>query len=132
MILDDSEIIKRYNNYNIYIIDNVILDDKRRLLKDVTNEELIIIFHNIDFNECIDVIKKDKITGKLLACVKEMIHIEELDFPINRAIRKNLLYEEIIDMIQNGVPNKYLNRQVIYIYIYHNYYTIIYSRYNMT
>ena len=43
---------------------NVILDDSRKLLKDITNKEFIITFYNISFKECMDFIIQNKMAGK--------------------------------------------------------------------
>ena len=91
------------------------MDDSRRLLKDVTNNELVVIFYNIHFQEYIDVIIQHQITGEIVSNITNIIGLDDLLFPIrNSIVRKNMLFRKLNDMIYNGVPLTYLNQHVIY------------------
>jgi hypothetical protein len=89
-------------------------------LKAMTTEQLVIIFHNINFHECIDPTINNKVNGEWLACVEKIEDLDDFEFQISKNTRKKLLFNKITEMINDGVPLSYLDRHVnIITYLIH-------------
>ena len=93
-------------------------------LKDISTEQLVIILHNINFNECIGPTINNKINGEWLACVEKIEDLDDFKFQISKSSRKKLLFNKITEMMNYGVPMSYLDRQVTTNIHLYNTYTI--------
>jgi hypothetical protein len=103
----------------------IVYPTKRRKLNELKTNDLIYLFYNNSFSDCIDIIIKTKLEGNLVIHVCNLSEVDELEFIIHKKARNVLLLNLITDWRINGVSAADLDPTVIYKFIFLTY--IIYT-----